>query len=75
MMSSGVRLGAWDYLKWKNVVPLYEGEENAIAAKLIVYSGKPVEYSAFTSFIFLFFFILLISCAFSKLGFIFSIKF
>ncbi len=49
MMSSGIRLGAWDYLKWKNVIPLYDGEANVIAAKLIVYCGEPEEYFTFTS--------------------------
>ncbi len=47
MMSSGIRLGAWDYLKWSNVIPLYDSEKNVIAAKLIVYCGEPEEYFTF----------------------------
>jgi integrase len=46
MVSSGIRLGAWDYLKWKNVIPI-EKEGKVIAAKLIVYQGEPEEYFTF----------------------------
>jgi hypothetical protein len=50
----------------ENVVPACEGKEIAIADKLIAYSGKPAEYSIFMSFVF--FFVLPIGCAFSKMG-------
>ncbi len=47
MISSGIRLGAWDYLRWKNVTPILDEKRDVIAAKLIVYSGEPEEYFAF----------------------------
>jgi integrase len=47
MVSSGIRLGAWDYLKWKNVKSIPDNEGKAIAAKLDVYSGDFEEYYAF----------------------------
>jgi integrase len=46
MTSSGIRLGAWDYLKWKHIVPI-EREGKIIAAKIIVYQGEPEEYFSF----------------------------
>ncbi len=47
MISSGIRLGAWDYLRWKNVIPLLDEHGDVIAAKLIIYSGEPEEYFTF----------------------------
>lgn len=47
MTSSGIRLGAWDYLKWKNVIPTLDNEGSIRAAKLIVYAGEPEEYFTF----------------------------
>jgi integrase len=49
MLSSGIRLGAWDYLKWKHVIPIYnnnnnDDNNNFIAAKIIVYAGQDEEY-------------------------------
>lgn len=49
MMSSGIRLGAWDYLKWKNVIPIHDEKGAVAAAKLIVYAGEPEEYFTFIS--------------------------
>jgi hypothetical protein len=46
MVSSGIRVGAWDYLKSGNIVPI-EKNDNLIAAKMIVYAGEPDEYSTF----------------------------
>jgi hypothetical protein len=47
MGSSGIRLGAWDYLKWRNVKPMTNNEGEVIAAKLDVYSGDVEEYYTF----------------------------
>jgi hypothetical protein len=50
MISSGIRLGAWDFLKWKHVKP--KREENTgklLAAELLVYAGEPEEYITFIS--------------------------
>jgi hypothetical protein len=50
MCSSGIRLGAWDYLRWKHVIPLQENDKGeVIAAKLIVYAGEHDEYYSFVT--------------------------
>jgi hypothetical protein len=36
MCSSGIRLGAWDYLKWKHVTPIENEKGEILAAKLKV---------------------------------------
>lgn len=48
MVSSGIRLGAWDYLKWKHVIPIVNhNEKTIVAAKLKVYEGDVEEYFSF----------------------------
>ena len=47
MLSSGIRLGAWDVMKWKHVEPIENSEKNIIAAKLVVYPGDKEEYYTF----------------------------
>lgn len=47
MISSGIRLGAWEYLKWKHVIPLKDSSGTLIAAKIIVYPGDKEEYFSF----------------------------
>jgi hypothetical protein len=47
MISSGVRIGAWDYLQWKHITPLTNDKGEVIAAKLIVYAGDREEYYTF----------------------------
>ena len=47
MISSGIRLGAWDYLKWKHVVPLTNDTEDVVAANITVYAGDIEEYYSF----------------------------
>jgi hypothetical protein len=46
MASSGIRLGAWDYLRWKDIQPI-ERQGKVIAAKIIVYAGDVEEYISF----------------------------
>jgi len=46
MVSSGIRVGAWDYLRWGNIVPINKNG-NLVAAKMIVYAGEPDEYFTF----------------------------
>jgi hypothetical protein len=47
MASSGIRIGAWDYLQWKHVIPMTNSSGEIIAAKLIVYAGDREEYYSF----------------------------
>ncbi len=46
MASSGIRLGAWDYLRWGHVKPVKK-EGRIIAAKIVVYHGDDEEYFSF----------------------------
>jgi integrase len=46
MTSSGIRLGAWDYLRWGHIRPIIKDGE-VIAAKIIVYAGEDEEYFSF----------------------------
>jgi integrase len=48
MASSGIRVGAWDYLKCKHIIPVQKNGQ-IIAAKLIVYAGENDEYFTFIS--------------------------
>jgi integrase len=48
MASSGIRLGAWDYLRWGHIRPVHENEE-ILAAKIVAYSGEDEEYFSFIS--------------------------
>jgi integrase len=48
MVSSGIRLGAWNYLKWKHITPIRR-EGKIVAAKIIVYQGDPEQYFSFVT--------------------------
>jgi len=48
MASSGIRLGAWSYLKWGHVLPIERNGE-IIAARLRVYAEDEDEYITFIS--------------------------
>jgi hypothetical protein len=48
MASSGIRIGAWEYLDWGHVEPI-KREGSIIAAKLRIYAGEPEEYRTFIS--------------------------
>jgi hypothetical protein len=43
MISSGIRVGAWDYLKWGNIRPI-EQDDKIISARMIVYDGEDESY-------------------------------
>ena len=49
MCSSGIRLGAWDYLRWKHIIPLLNDKNEIIAAKIRVYADEEEEYISFIS--------------------------
>ena len=48
MVSGGFRIGVWDYLKWKHIIPL-KNEENGkiIGAKIVIYARETEEYYCF----------------------------
>lgn len=47
MMSTGIRIGAFDSMRWKHIVPIYSDDgKEVIAAKLVVYPGDSEEYCA-----------------------------
>jgi integrase len=46
MCSSGIRLGAWDYLRWGHVIPI-KRENALVAAKIRVYAEDDDEYFSF----------------------------
>jgi hypothetical protein len=48
MASCGIRLGAWDYLRWGDIRPI-EIDNKVVAAKIIVYAGEDDEYFSFIS--------------------------
>jgi hypothetical protein len=48
MASSGIRLGAWDYLRWGDIYPI-ERDGKIVAAKIIVYAGEDDEYFSYIS--------------------------
>ena len=48
MASSGIRLGAWDYLLWEHITPIYK-DDKFIAAKIIVYAGDQEQYFSFVT--------------------------
>ena len=48
MISSGIRLGAWDYLRWGDILPLKK-DSKIIAARLKVYAGDNEEYFTFVT--------------------------
>lgn len=47
MASSGIRLGAFDLLQWKHIIPIYDNDGKVLAAKIIVYAGDNEEYYSF----------------------------
>jgi integrase len=43
MASSGIRVGAFNYLQWKHITPLSNTKGDIIAARMLIYPGDPVE--------------------------------
>jgi hypothetical protein len=46
MTSSGIRLGAWDYLRWAHIIPIRR-TDTIVAAKFRVYAEDEAEYFSF----------------------------
>jgi site-specific recombinase XerC len=46
MASSGIRLGAWDNLRWRDIKPI-QVKGKLVAAKIIVYGDDEEEYFSF----------------------------
>jgi hypothetical protein len=44
--SSGIRIGAWEYLKWKHIEPIRR-DGKVVAAKIVVYAGEYEQYFSF----------------------------
>jgi integrase len=47
ILSSGIRVGAFDYLKLKHVIPIENENKEIIAAKLVVYAGEDDQHVTF----------------------------
>ncbi|WP_196817220.1 hypothetical protein [Candidatus Nitrosocosmicus oleophilus] len=48
LVSSGIRIGAFDDLKWKHIIPIHNKETNEIvAAKILIYPGDIEQYYSF----------------------------
>ncbi len=47
LLASGMRVGAFDYLKWKDVTPVKVGDQEF--AKLTIYRGEPEQYTTFAT--------------------------
>ena len=46
-LATGIRVGAWDYMRWKHITPIKDEDGVLIAAKLVVYAGEIEEYFTF----------------------------
>ena len=49
MASSGIRIGAWDYIRWGHIRPIKNNDGEILAAKMIVYAEDDEEYFTFIS--------------------------
>jgi hypothetical protein len=40
IISSGIRVGAFEFLRWKHIIPLNDNKGNVVAAKMTIYPGE-----------------------------------
>ena len=48
MVSSGIRVGAWDYLNWSHISSIKK-DDKIVSAKILVYAGTNDEYYSFVT--------------------------
>lgn len=51
MLSSGIRVGSWDYLRWKHVIPIKDNESNHILGAKIILTNTKIRKRQYYSFI------------------------
>jgi hypothetical protein len=51
MISAGIRVGSWDFLKWKHVVPITDTHNNKVIAARINLRNTKINYRKYFSFI------------------------
>jgi integrase len=47
LLSSGIRVGAFETLRWKHIIPIKDDKGNIVAARMKVYPGDKEEYFTF----------------------------
>ena len=47
LLSSGIRVGAFETLRWKHIIPIKDDLGNIVAARMTVYPGDKEEYFTF----------------------------
>lgn len=51
MLSAGIRVGSWDYLKWKHIIPITRNRNNVVVAAKIVLRNTKINNREYYSFI------------------------
>lgn len=51
MISSGIRVGSWNYLKWKHVIPIMDNESEAVIAARINVKNTKINNRDYYSFV------------------------
>src|SRR5690242_18694326 len=49
MISCGMRLGAWNDLQYKHILPIKNNEGEVVAAKITIYAGSDEQYTSFVT--------------------------
>lgn len=51
MLSSGIMVGSWDYLRWKHIIPIKDNESNHILGAKIMLTNTKIRKRQYYSFI------------------------